>query len=709
MRGLFTASSSIAALITATAAQAQETAPTAPAAPVAPAATTGSTSYPASFFAQYSPRTALDIAQRVPGFQLQESNNDVRGFAGAAGNVVLNGARPSSKSESLETILAQIPAARVVRVEVGPGTLYGSDYAGRSQVLNIILSEVGGFDGTINATLGKQWTGPVNPNISASATIKRGQHGFNFSAGTDNEDRWDEGTDIITDPATGERFEKRRKLNHYRPRNPYVSAGWSLEQAADRSIHLNGRFQKFTEDFIQVNRVYPTGEEPRDDRLFMKLDSPGYELSGDITRPLAGGALKLVALTNRRHREGTDTVEVRDDGVAVDGFEQSTESQQNETLGKLSWTRSDLWGLSVEAGAEAALNTLDYHLDLFDITPGGKVRIDLPLDDAQVREKRAEFYIKAGKQFSSKLRVDAGLNYEMSDLKVSGDTQAERQLSFLKPSLTVDLKPGNDWHAQFIVRRTVAQLNFFDFISAAELSNDRVNGGNANLQPQRVWEFRATVDRPLLGTGLVKLDLGHDRIDMLQDRILICDPDDPTNPLKCLDAPGNLGGAKRTFASLTVDAPLDMLWKGLRAKLFGQVQRTSVEDPISGETRRFSNFFPEWQWELELRRDIGKWAYGTTLSDRDRFSFFRANEVDTNWNDGVFGSAFIEYRPSARTTVNLNVENIFDTRSMRQREFTFPNRGFPGPSLNEFRERNNHPIVTLGFKRTFGGAAAKPN
>ena len=68
-----------------------------------------------------------------------------------------------------------------------------------------------------------------------------------------------------------------------------------------------------------------------------------------------------------------------------------------------------------------------------------------------------------------------------------------------------------------------------------------------------------------------------------------------------------------------------------------------------------------------------------------------------------------EFMDMARTTVNLNVDNVFDTRSMRQREFTFPNRGFPGPSLNEFRERNTHPIVTLGFKRTFGGAGAKPN
>ncbi|HLO19523.1 MAG TPA: TonB-dependent receptor plug domain-containing protein, partial [Sphingomicrobium sp.] len=70
------------------------------------------TVYEASFFAQYAPRTAYDIAQHVPGFQLdlgstQSVNGsvDVRGFAGTAGNVVIDGSRPSTKSETLDTTL----------------------------------------------------------------------------------------------------------------------------------------------------------------------------------------------------------------------------------------------------------------------------------------------------------------------------------------------------------------------------------------------------------------------------------------------------------------------------------------------------------------------------------------------------------------------------------------------------------------------------
>jgi len=662
------------------------------------AAQTGrSTTYNAAFFAPFAPQSALDIARRVPGFALDEGNNGIRGFAGAAGNVVFNGARPSSKSDSVSTLLARIPASRVVRVELAPGDLYGSEYAGKPQVLNVILSADSGVDGTVTASATRRFTGDVIPNLSASALIKRGQSSFNLSAGTGRDDTFDEGTDKITDPVTGELFEKRRKLNHYRPRRPYVSLGWAFEQAPDKAIHLNGRFDRFTEDFIQINRVYPTGEEPRDDRLFLTANSPGFEIGGDISRPLAGGAIKLVALANRRKRENLDTAQVRDAGDVVGGFEQSSQSQRNETIGRLNWTRANLGGFSVETGAEVALNTLDYQNELFILGPDGeRTRIDLPIDDATVKETRGEVYGKVGTQITRAFRIDAGLNYELSTLKVRGDTTADRSLRFLKPSITLDWKPGGGWHSQFTVRRTVAQLDFFDFISAAELSNDRINGGNANLQPQRAWEVRSTLDHPLFKTGLIKLDAGYDRIDMLQDRILTEEG---------FDAPGNIGTGTRGFVALAIDAPLDRFGiKGGRLKLNGQLQRTRVLDPISGEKRSFTGFYPEWQWSAEFRRDIGKFAYGMTVSDRDRFSFFRASEIDTNYNGGIFGNAFVEYRPSARTTATFEVNNLFNTRGLRGREFTFPNRSLPDPSLIEFRERNSHVSFSFSLKRSFGGA-----
>ncbi|MEA3002743.1 MAG: hypothetical protein QOH81_1531, partial [Sphingomonadales bacterium] len=61
----------------------------------------GRTVYEAIFFKPFSPANALEIVQRVPGFSLNVGDTEVRGFGQAAGNVVINGQRPSSKSDTL--------------------------------------------------------------------------------------------------------------------------------------------------------------------------------------------------------------------------------------------------------------------------------------------------------------------------------------------------------------------------------------------------------------------------------------------------------------------------------------------------------------------------------------------------------------------------------------------------------------------------------
>jgi outer membrane receptor protein involved in Fe transport len=710
-RTLLLATAGVAALILATAAAGQTPAA---AQPVQPSGRTSRTTvYEAAFFAQYAPRTALDIAQRVPGFTLDLGNNqaangnDVRGFAGTAGNVVFNGARPSTKAETLDTTLSRIPAQRVIRVELGPGDLYGSDYAGKSQVLNVVLSQESGFDANVTAAAKRWSTGYVNTDIQGSALIRRGPSTFNFSAGTGRNRQLEEGTDDLTNVATGQLVEHRRKHNSYFNKDPFVAASWALERGPDKAIRLNARWQPSSFDLLQTNRVTPSDAPQHDDNLIQRYRDPVIELGGDVTRPLAGGALKFVALATRRKRHDVDDYIQRDglldDGATVNGgFEQSVRARRNETIGRLSWTRSNLLGFSFEAGAEASYNTLADQVDLFSVDESGeKVRIDLPIANATVKEKRGEVYVSVGKTLSPSLRIDGGVNYEFSNLKVSGDATADRTLKFFKPNVTLDWKPGGGWHTQFSARRTVAQLNFYDFFSFGDLSAKRVTGSNANLQPQRAWEFRATVEHPLLGDGLFKLDVGHDLISLLQDQILIFD-----DKGKAFSGPGNLGTGKRDFATLTVDAPLGELWAGLRAKFTGTLQRTRVDDPISHEPRKFSGFFPDWQWDLTVRRDAGSVSYGFELSDNQRFTFYRTDEFDTNMNRGAYMTAFVEYRPSPRTAINFSIDNALSTHAARDRLLFRPNRVLPTMVFDEFRDRNRHRSFQITLKQSFGGGAS---
>ena len=701
MRALALAGTAIAALATSSQALASKASGAQPAA----VQSSRTVAYDAAFFAQYAPRTAYDIVQRIPGFTLDLGVNntgvgtsDIRGFAGVAGNVVINGQRPSTKSETLDVYLQRIPASRVKRVEVGPGDLFGADFASKTQVANLVLVEGGsGVAGNVTLSAERHYTGVITPTGSGSISLSHGSSTFNIAGDTSRGDFTEKGTDVVTDAPTGNLIEFRQKVNKTFEYSPFISGSWSFEKSPTDSAHLNLRYHYDHFILHQFNHVIPADDSVHDDRLVEDYPTKTFELGGDVTRPLLGGAIKFVGLATRQNRRTLDEYDSGNLGhtEVLGGSQQLSKSQRNETLGRLTWTKSNVLGFQFEAGGEAAWNTLQYHLDLFDFDQNGdKTRIDLPIDNALVTELRGEVWINASRSLSKTVRIDLGLNYEMSHLKVSGDATADRKLQFPKPSITLDWQPGGGWHSQLILRRTVAQLDFYDFISVADLASNQINGGNANLQPQRSWEGRFSIEHPLFGKGQARLELGYDLISLLQDRILTPEG---------FDAPGNIGTGRQAYADLTLDAPLDHLWKGLRIKLHGNIQRTRVRDPISGDLRDFSGFFPRWQWDATVRRDLGKFAYGFDASDNDRTTLFRTDVFDTRYNGGVFADAFIEYRPTRQQTLTLNLNNISNTGGYRDLLQFIPNRTAGEASFLDHRFRNNHVRIALAFKQSFGG------
>ncbi len=635
------------------------------------------------------------MVRRVPGFTLDGGGGgDVRGFGGAAGNVVLNGARASSKSDSLESILSRIPAGRVLRIEVAPGDLFGSDFAGKSQVLNLILSKAGGIDGNVKASLDRISIGRLYPNLEGSVLVRTGQSTFNLSAGTGRWGQIESGYDDARLISNGATVERRDKVNDLSERNPFIAANWAREGDASHAEHANLRYSPDHFTLDQTNRVTPATGPQRDDRLKEDARSASYELGGDVSRPLGGGVVKFVALANRRQRNNLDANFNRVAGAVIGGFEQTTKSRYDELVGRLSWTQPKLLGFSAEFGGEVALNKLNNVTELFLLGSGGaRSRVNLPVANVRVKELRGETYANFGRSLAPKLRLDATLAYELSKLTVSGDATASRKLGFFKPGVTLDWKPKGGWHVQLSMKRAVDQLDFYDFISAAELTNNRINGGNAELLPQRTWQARLTVERPFWKSGLATLDLGYDWATALKDRILTPDG---------LDAVGNIGSGKRGYARLALDTPLDKLGlKAMRLKIEGTVQRHRVRDPLTGVSRQWSDR-SRWKWQAELRRDLGHWSYGVSFDDRSRSSVYRVDEIDTFFRDGPSGEAFVEFRPDKRTTMRIDAQNILDNSDRRQRQFFDPDRRTALPTIQEERFRQRHVRLSLSINRTFG-------
>src|SRR5262245_30615465 len=99
-----------------------------PAPTAQPAAKDGVQAFEPAFFARFSPVTAFDMVRQLPGFTIDEGESNLRGFGATAGNVLIGGQRPTTKT-SLSDELGRIAARDVLRIE-----LIGAAQAGEIDV-----------------------------------------------------------------------------------------------------------------------------------------------------------------------------------------------------------------------------------------------------------------------------------------------------------------------------------------------------------------------------------------------------------------------------------------------------------------------------------------------------------------------------------------------------------------------------------------------
>ena len=687
-----------AALLSAAPALAQPAAETPDAPAPAAAETQGDrTLYPAAWFQRYAPATALDMASRVPGFTVENGDDEVRGFAGAVGNVVINGARPSAKAETLEDILRRIPAAQVVRLEVLPGAVVGAEYRSRSQVLNVVLSETGrGVSGSAEVTLQHVYTGHTTPEVSLSLLRRAGDLSLGVAASYEDDPAPDEGWDELR-LASGALVERRDKKNLYREKQASLSGNLGWEPGEGRSAHLNGRVWTWENPLTHSSRVTGPAGPLRNDTIDQAPSREGFEVGGDAAHSLAGGVLKFVGLVRRERFELLDESRSRTPaGAPIGGVGQQVDNLFGETVGRLVWSHERLFGWSLETGGELAFNTLDGDVDLYRLDPADvRTPIPLPVSDVLVEELRGEAFVTAGRRRTPDLTFDLGAAVETSTLTVSGDAEAERSLTFLKPRASIEWTPGDVWRLRASAERTVAQLDFNDFVSSAEFANDRVNSGNPDVEPERTWRLLALVERKVLGEGQLRLSLYYDRVQMVQDRVPTPDG---------FDAPGNLGDGRRLWLEAVADLPLDRLQvPGGRFNLRWVRQDSDVQDPYTLSGRDFSG---EQAWSLtaSFRQDVKAWnlAWGVDYLGEGGLPQYRRNEIDI-WNpENNNVGAFIEYRPAANTTLTLNARNLLDRDIVRNRTFYDPDRRTPAPFAFEERRRWQRITTMLTLKRTFG-------
>ncbi|WP_372783732.1 TonB-dependent receptor plug domain-containing protein [Phenylobacterium sp.] len=646
----------------------------APALPTAPAETQGQqavTRYPASFFTALNAANALDMANHIPGFTL-DTGAAVRGYEGAAGNVLIDGRRPSSKSDSIDQILQRIPVGQVERIDVIRGGAPGIDMQGKTVLANVIRKTGGGLKGLAAVADGYVVDDQRNaPSLRLEAQGGRDgrawevsvRGGFGIDSGSGP------GPEVKTagDGAVISRNAILARGGGWQS----VSAGSYELPLAGGQFRLNGRF--FTNNYDNHETdvfSLPAGQLNRDHFSDEEVDT---ELGGRFSRAVSGRAdLEIVGLHTTKDENIGDIFTQRPG--PEDNFRLHRYS--TETIGRGVVKFRQTARLSWEAGGEAADNRLESRTRFAE----DGVAIVLPSADVQVEEKRWEGFVKAIWRPTDSLSLEGAVRQEGSTIDAIGDARLSKSLGFTKPRVALTWAPSAVWQVRLRFEREVGQLNFDDFVAKSSLNTSTVTAGNPNLNPEQAWVSEAAVERDFWGAGSLVITARHYALTDAVDRAPIFLPGGGF-----FDAPANIGNGTKDELNADLTLPMDRL--GLKgAQLKGSyIHRWSeVTDPTVHRTREISSLRPD-EWALHFSQPLPRWNANWGIDTAGglpwRQTVYRADVIeDTKLK--VYVVPFVEWKPRPDIQLHLEIQNITEGGGIHD-----VRRQFAGP-------RN---LATLGF------------
>jgi hypothetical protein len=651
--------------------------------------------YPAADFARYSPRTALDMLRQVPGFVIRQAEEE-RGLGQASENVLLNGQRIASKSGGAIAELEKISASNVERIEIVDAA--SLNIAGLSgQVANIIVKAEQKASGQFAWTpeFRPHFTDPIYTRGSISYSGKKGPVDYTIGLNSGGNRSGAGGATRISD-AQGHAFEFRDDEWHDNYDNPKLTGRFAIDAPGSSVANLNLSAMPYFEDYHEHGvRVQPDGVD-RERTVHDRVRGFQYEVGGDYEFRLGPGRLKLIGLRKFDHEPLTSTAITRfadNSPDTGDRFKRDGRSSEWIGRGEYSWKigRSDF-----QLSAEGAFNTLDSETRIFELSAAGDFEeVAFPGGSGRVHEDRYEVLATWGRPLAKNLEMQLVAGGEYSTLTSNSDV-ASLTRSFFRPkgSLSLAWKASPSLDISLKLARKVGQLNFYDFLASVNLTDDRENAGNLNLVPPQSWEVDLEANRKWGAWGSSTLKLYARRIDDIVDIVPIGIDGESV---------GNLDRATRYGIEWKNTLLFDRLgWKGAKLDTTLILQKSSVKDPLTGETRPISDTLKR-EIELALRHDIpgSRWAWGGSLYHDLYSKSYRLTEVGRQWEGPLWLSAFVENKDVAGLTVRATAGNLLNARSRWDR---IVYDGFRTTAPVRFREHRNRligPIFTLSVRGNF--------
>ncbi len=632
------------------------------------------TPYPAAFFAAKQPDTALDMVNLLPGFSF-DAGDQVRGFGGAAGNVLIDGARPASKDDSLEEILKRIPATAVIRIDVIRGGAPGVDMQGKTVLANIVQRQSKGARLVMSASETTVQDGRVGWAVRMEASKTAGpttwegsllaNHGF--------DDEVANGGRIQVTPA-GVLLENAQELASGSGYNYKATAAMETPML-DGRLRLNASLYVNPYHYSQADWIAASASQDlEDDHNRQSTGELGLRYDHAL-----GGQANLESFLLQQFGEGRFRAAYDAPGD-VESFKLSKET--SESIARTTVNFQVNPALSLETGAEGDFNWLLDHTNyVVNDQP-----TSVPAANVRVTEFRGEAFGTTTWRFTRTMTLEAGLRMEASRIASTGDVVIGRTFLFPKPRVVLTWSPDDADQIRLRGEREVGQLDFDNFAAGAvPLSDGDVHAGNPSLTPQQDWVLEAAYDRRFWGGALATLTLRHFELTDVIDRVPIYDPSGP------YDAPGNIGSGTKDEASLTLTLPTDRL--GLKnGSLTAETtaRRSRVTDPTTGQPRSISGLHPL-DAQAHFTQGLPRWKlkWGIDVVNQWRETYYRYDEIDIE-KLKTYVTLFGEYNPRGDLTIRLEIQNIGGRAGRFVREV------YDGP-------RNTYPLYYTDIRDLHGG------
>lgn len=650
--------------------------------------------YDQAFFAPKNPRTALDMVNLLPGFVLALGDNSVRGYSASAGNVLIDGERPSDKQFGLDTVLAHIPADQVDDVEVIRGGRPDIDMLGQSVVANVVRRKAAADSAVATLSHALYDDGRGAPSLTVEAT------------------RHLEGGRQISGAVSASRYIELAEGNGFE------TIGNSRTAIASRAGGVTAYGYGVYETPAWGGKLSVNASLARTDYSFHETDSAATttELRDYLGGPL-GGLLKGELGSNYQARLGEhltgeallladlqgQTYSSRSDQGGVAQFF-SERDHRGESLARGTLHYQALPDLTAELVAEGAYNWLGTDNAFF----YGSDAVTLPNARASISELRGQTGLHLIWSATATLQLEATEQIEFSSIAARADVRQSRELVYAKPRFAATWTPDAENQMRLRIEREVGQLNFSDFVAASSLVTGAIRSGNTDILPQRDWAFEIAYDRHFWSDSDASISLRRLALAEIVDRVPVYPPADPA---AVFDAPGNIGAGSQTAATLNVTIGLDRLGIGHgQLKLSGTRQWSRATDPTDGGKRPISDLEPL-EYSIAFRQDMPDWnaAWGWSLATPCALSAtvkgcgkseYRFDEIDRFHAAPALG-LFAEYRPDGETLLRFEADNVLKQHYRQDDSFYNGARGAVPLSYSEKRDLISARSFLLSLRRSF--------